>query len=459
MIRARSSGFERVCAARGGDRGRATRRWAMCGARRRGGRGARARARGGRGGRRAAHVVALAGRDGHGARPEDRPVGGEGRAFAEGDARAPPRSPAAPAPKDAAAGVGSDPLGRHPSQCVDGARSLCERRGAAQVSNRSRRSQTCARVARARACAHEPRARFGATLFLFCVAGQSWTRSLDRAMGCGGESSSRHSSRSRTRSAWRSGASRTSPPRLSSATMSRDACHGAHGRHGVGRARESGACATSPRRAATSRWWPTSPPRGCDFASTRGSTSSRTPPRRAEPPPPTSARELRRRPRAPRRLPRGLALLPQFLQGAQARVAALRGLPRPARRKDQAPRRRLAHGRVAHHDRGQRCIICPAWQNASSTRSPTPSRTCTTRTSSEFRTSTAPSRSSSTCAGETVYIPGGWPHYAVGLDATVRLTVPGLSRANRRAAVDRAVAYANRRDACEHARADATRER
>ena len=52
--------------------------------------------------------------------------------------------------------------------------------------------------------------------------------------------------------------------------------------------------------------------------------------------------------------------------------------------------------------------------------------------------------------GETVYIPRGWPHYAVGLDATVSLTVNFLSRANRRAAVDRAVAYANRRDACEH---------
>ena len=38
----------------------------------------------------------------------------------------------------------------------------------------------------------------------------------------------------------------------------------------------------------------------------------------------------------------------------------------------------------------------------------------------------------------------------LGLAATVSLTVNFLSRANRRAAVDRAVAYANRRDACEH---------
>ena len=56
-------------------------------------------------------------------------------------------------------------------------------------------------------------------------------------------------------------------------------------------------------------------------------------------------------PEPPRRLPRGLALLPRFLQGACPRGSPLsRGSSSPARRKDQAPRRRLAHGRVAHHE-------------------------------------------------------------------------------------------------------------
>ena len=52
--------------------------------------------------------------------------------------------------------------------------------------------------------------------------------------------------------------------------------------------------------------------------------------------------------------------------------------------------------------------------------------------------------------GETVYIPRKWPHYAVALDHGVSLTVNFASRANRRGVVDRCVAYANRRDACEH---------
>lgn len=52
--------------------------------------------------------------------------------------------------------------------------------------------------------------------------------------------------------------------------------------------------------------------------------------------------------------------------------------------------------------------------------------------------------------GETVYIPRKWPHYAVALDHGVSLTVNFASAANRRGVVDRCVAYANRRDACEH---------
>ena len=42
------------------------------------------------------------------------------------------------------------------------------------------------------------------------------------------------------------------------------------------------------------------------------------------------------------------------------------------------------------------------------------------------------------------------PHYAVALDHGVSLTVNFASAANRRGVVDRCVAYANRRDACEH---------
>ena len=52
--------------------------------------------------------------------------------------------------------------------------------------------------------------------------------------------------------------------------------------------------------------------------------------------------------------------------------------------------------------------------------------------------------------GETVYIPRKWPHYAVALDATASLTVNFCSAANRRRVVEKCVAYANRRDACEH---------
>ena len=52
-------------------------------------------------------------------------------------------------------------------------------------------------------------------------------------------------------------------------------------------------------------------------------------------------------------------------------------------------------------------------------------------------------------AGETIYIPRGWPHYAVALEAGVSLTVNFLARANRRRVLEKAVAFANRRDACE----------
>ena len=51
-------------------------------------------------------------------------------------------------------------------------------------------------------------------------------------------------------------------------------------------------------------------------------------------------------------------------------------------------------------------------------------------------------------AGETIYIPRGWPHYAVALSAGVSLTVNFLSRANRRRVLEATVAFANRRDAC-----------
>jgi histone arginine demethylase JMJD6 len=50
--------------------------------------------------------------------------------------------------------------------------------------------------------------------------------------------------------------------------------------------------------------------------------------------------------------------------------------------------------------------------------------------------------------GETIYIPRGWPHYAVALSAGVSLTKNFLSRANRRAVLEETVAFANRRDAC-----------
>ena len=52
-------------------------------------------------------------------------------------------------------------------------------------------------------------------------------------------------------------------------------------------------------------------------------------------------------------------------------------------------------------------------------------------------------------AGETIYIPRGWPHYAVALEAGVSLTVNFLARANRHRVLEKAVAFANRRDACE----------
>ena len=52
-------------------------------------------------------------------------------------------------------------------------------------------------------------------------------------------------------------------------------------------------------------------------------------------------------------------------------------------------------------------------------------------------------------AGETIYIPRGWPHYAVALSAGVSLTVNFLSRTNRRRVLEKTVAFANRRDACE----------
>ena len=50
--------------------------------------------------------------------------------------------------------------------------------------------------------------------------------------------------------------------------------------------------------------------------------------------------------------------------------------------------------------------------------------------------------------GETIYIPRGWPHYAVALSAGVSLTKNFLSRANRRRVLEETVAFANRRDAC-----------
>ena len=51
--------------------------------------------------------------------------------------------------------------------------------------------------------------------------------------------------------------------------------------------------------------------------------------------------------------------------------------------------------------------------------------------------------------GETVFIPRKWPHFAVALNHTVSLTVNFLSACNRKACVEKAIAYANRRDACE----------
>ena len=52
-------------------------------------------------------------------------------------------------------------------------------------------------------------------------------------------------------------------------------------------------------------------------------------------------------------------------------------------------------------------------------------------------------------AGETTYRTRGWPHYAVALEAGVSLTVNFLARANRHRVLEKAVAFANRRDACE----------
>ena len=279
----------------------------MCGARRRGGRGARARARAREGRSSCAHhVVALAGQDGHGARAEDRPVGGEGRAFRRGR-----RAGAAEVSGGARAegrerplGVGSDPLGRHPSQRVDGARSLCAsgeaRRG---FSNRSREEARLALDSRARASAlmlSRARARFPTRRMIhFVLRGGPAVdaRALDRAMGCGGESSSRplgipafenaigvekRSVEDITPEAFeRDYVSRCMPMVLTDVTASWPCARKwslryfaeAHGDVEV--VADDGT------------------PRGCDvpFASTsRGSTSSRTPPRRAEPPPPTSAR-------------------------------------------------------------------------------------------------------------------------------------------------------------------------
>ena len=51
--------------------------------------------------------------------------------------------------------------------------------------------------------------------------------------------------------------------------------------------------------------------------------------------------------------------------------------------------------------------------------------------------------------GETIYIPRKWPHYAVSLTPTVSLTVNFCSAANRRAVLELAAAYADRRAACE----------
>ena len=48
--------------------------------------------------------------------------------------------------------------------------------------------------------------------------------------------------------------------------------------------------------------------------------------------------------------------------------------------------------------------------------------------------------------GETVFIPRKWPHYVVALNHTVSLTVNFLSACNRRACVDKSIAYANRRE-------------
>ena len=51
-------------------------------------------------------------------------------------------------------------------------------------------------------------------------------------------------------------------------------------------------------------------------------------------------------------------------------------------------------------------------------------------------------------AGETVH-PVADGHYAVALEAGVSLTVNFLSRANRHRVLEKAVAFANRRDACD----------
>lgn len=51
--------------------------------------------------------------------------------------------------------------------------------------------------------------------------------------------------------------------------------------------------------------------------------------------------------------------------------------------------------------------------------------------------------------GETLYIPRKWPHFALGLDATVSLTLNFLPRCHRQAVMLLLIRYMTRRGACE----------
>ena len=337
------SRFERVCAARGRGRGRARRGG------RRGARGGfvgvereRARAAGG-------VIVARApcssprGSDGHTARPKIAPSAARGELFPEGDVRSPETS-AAPARKDASARSASGAIlsgailsvrGRRAGYCARGAR-----RG---FSNRSRER---ARFRDGQADDDlGARARVFGAITVDLTCGQSWTREPSTARWAAAASPrpGRWRPRPRTRSAWRSGASRTSPPRLwrDYVLMHPD---GAHDVTAAGRARASEPAllrrGARRRRGGGRRRHPQK--LRCPLREYVARLDElRTPPRRAELPPRTSARGTSTTTSpSSSTTSRELAPFPRLLQGARARVAAPFhvALPRPARRQDQVPR-------------------------------------------------------------------------------------------------------------------------